>query len=110
MSQNWTKARLRKDDASVVLPLSFLTKYAAESFTTTFIDLRAVQSTTHHKIADDNGGQEEGNARDIAHVHAVPHGLNPFSAEHPEHDHKAVHKVREVPARQVTIREAVLVI
>jgi len=67
-------------------------------------------SITHHKIADDNGGQEEGNARDIAHVHAVPHGLDPFSTEHPEHDHEAVHKVGEVPARQIAIREAVLVI
>lgn len=65
---------------------------------------------TYHKIADDNGSQEERNAGDIAHVHAVPHGLNPLAAEHSEHDHKAVHKVCEVPARQITIRKTIFVI
>lgn len=44
--------------------------------------LSNVSSTvdTYHKIADDNGGQEERNAGDIAHVHAVPHGLDPLAA------------------------------
>lgn len=65
---------------------------------------------THHKIADDNGGQEEGYTRHIAHVHTVPHGLDPFAAQHPEHDHKAVHEIGEVPPGQVSIREAILVI
>lgn len=38
------------------------------------------QRYTYHKIADDNGGQEEWNTGDVAHVHAVPHGLDPFAA------------------------------
>lgn len=72
--------------------------------------LQHINYRTYHKIADDNGGQEEWYAGDVAHVHAVPHGLDPLSAQHSEHDHEAVHEVGEVPARQITIRKAILVI
>ena len=32
---------------------------------------------------------------------AVPHGLDPLSAQHPEHDHERVEEILEVPQRDL---------
>lgn len=53
------------------------------------------------QVSDEDGGQEVGDARRPGDVDAVPHGLDPLSAEHPEDDHEAVHEVGEVPAGHV---------
>ena len=47
----------------------------------------------YHKISDDHGEEEEGHAWPAHHPHAVPHGFNPFSAQHAEYDHKRVHEI-----------------
>ena len=52
----------------------------------------------HDQIADDDRGQEKWHADLRGHPHAVPHGLDPLAAQHPEHDHEAVHEVDKVPA------------
>ena len=51
------------------------------------------------KIANEDGGEEVGDARRPRNVHAVPHGFYPFPTKYPEHYHKAVHKVCKVPPR-----------
>lgn len=65
---------------------------------------------SYHKITNDDGSQEEGYTRDISHQHTVPHTLNPFSAQYSEHNHEAVHEIREVPSWEVPVRETVYVI
>lgn len=44
--------------------------------------------TTYDQVADDNCGKEEGDAGDVPDIHAVPHGLDPFSAQNTEHNHE----------------------
>ena len=76
--------------------------------------LIAVRTSTHiretwkqqseEKIEDDeiphqDGGHEVGDAGLAADEDAVPHGFYPLPAQHSEHDHEAVHEVREVPPR-----------
>ena len=56
---------------------------------------------SYHEVADDDGGEEEGDADLGGDPHAVPHGLDPLPAEHAEHDHEAVHEVGEVPPGHV---------
>lgn len=41
------------------------------------------------QVRDEYGGQEVGDARRAGDVHAVPHGLDPLTAQDPEHDHDA---------------------
>lgn len=53
--------------------------------------------TTYHQISDDHCQQEERNAYVTSAMNAVPHGLDPLSAQHSKHDHEWVEKVREVP-------------
>lgn len=65
---------------------------------------------TNHKVTNNNGGQEEGYTGHVAHKHTVPHTLNPFSTKYSEDNHETVHKVREVPSRQVAVREAVYIV
>jgi len=60
---------------------------------------------TYNQVTDDDGGQEERYAGDVADQHAVPHGLDPFSAQDAENDHKGVHEIGEIPSGQVAIRE-----
>lgn len=55
-------------------------------------------SHTYDQVTNDDRGQEERYARDIAHEHTVPHRLDPFSAQHTENDHERVHEVGEVPS------------
>ena len=55
--------------------------------------------SSHHKVADDDGGEEEGDADVGGDEHAVPHGLDPLAAQHAEDDHEAVHEVDEAPPR-----------
>ena len=45
---------------------------------------------------------EVGDAGLAAHEDAVPHRLDPLSAQHTEDNHEAVHEVREVPPRHGT--------
>lgn len=61
------------------------------------------QGGTYDQVSDDDSGQEEGDARPVADQHAVPHTLDPLSAQHPEHDHERVHEIYEVPARQLAV-------
>lgn len=58
---------------------------------------------THHQVADDDSGQEERDTGPVADQHAVPHTLDPLSAQHSEHDHEGVHEIYEVPARQLAV-------
>ena len=41
------------------------------------------------QVGDEDGGQEVGDASRARQVHAVPHGLDPLAAQHPEHNHDA---------------------
>lgn len=66
--------------------------------------------STYNQVTDDYGGQEERYARDVADKHAIPHRLDPLSAQYSEHDHKGVHEVGKVPSGQVAVREAVDVV
>jgi len=43
-----------------------------------------VELKTYHQVSYDDGGQEEGDADLGGDDHAVPHGLDPLSAEDPE--------------------------
>lgn len=54
---------------------------------------------THHQVGNDDGAQEERHAGGVAHLQTVPHGLDPLSAQHAEHNHDAVHEVCEIPPR-----------
>lgn len=65
---------------------------------------------TYDQVADNNSGKEKWNARPVSNVHAVPHGLNPFSTQHSKHDHKRVHEVGEIPPRQITIRKSAYIV
>ena len=40
------------------------------------------------EIGDEDGGQEVWNAGGSSHMHAVPHTLDPFSAQHSKHNHE----------------------
>lgn len=66
-----------------------------------------MRQNTYNQVSDDNSGQEERNAGDIADVHTVPHRLDPLPTQDSEHDHEGVHEVCEVPPWQLTAREAV---
>ena len=48
---------------------------------------------TYHQVADDDGGQEEGDAGRVVDQHAVPHGFDPLTAQDAGHDHERVHEV-----------------
>ena len=68
----------------------------------------AAEQQSQEEIEDDqishqNGGQKVGHAGGPGDVHAVPHGLDPLSAQHPEDDHETVHEVGEVPAGQLAV-------
>lgn len=65
---------------------------------------------TYDQVTDDDGSQEEWYTGDVADQHAVPHGLDPLSAQHSENDHKRMHEVGKVPSGHVTVREVVDVI
>ncbi len=43
-----------------------------------------MELNTYHQVSYDDGGQEEGDADLGGDDHAVPHGLDPLSAEDPE--------------------------
>lgn len=65
---------------------------------------------SYHQISNDDRGEEERNARRIAHQHAIPHGFDPFAAQHAEHNHERVHEIRKVPPGQLLVRESIHVI
>ena len=65
---------------------------------------------TYNQVSDDHSGEEEWNTDLACHPHAVPHGLDPLSTQHSEHDHEAVHEVDEVPARHDLAREPVHIV
>lgn len=65
---------------------------------------------TYDQVTDDYGGQEERYARHVADEHAIPHGLDPLSAQYPENDHERVHEIGEVPSGHVAVREVVDVV
>ncbi len=76
---------------------------------------RAIRCNTntlnaYHQVSYDDSGQEEWDAHLGGDPHAVPHGLDPFSTEHPENDHEAVHEVHKVPARKFLSRKKVDVV
>lgn len=54
---------------------------------------------THHKISDNHDEQEEGYTESAGYIHAVPHGLYPFSTQNSEHYHERMQKIVEVPTR-----------
>ena len=59
---------------------------------------------THHQVADDHDHEEDGEAHGLAgHLHAVPHGLDPFPAQDAEDDEEGVEEVVHVPAGQVAV-------
>lgn len=65
---------------------------------------------TYDQVTDDYGGQEERYARHVADEHAIPHGLDPLSAQYPENDHERMHEIGEVPSGHVAVREVVDVV
>ena len=66
--------------------------------------------STHDEVSDDDCGEEERDADLRGDPHAVPHGLDPLPAEHPEDDHEAVHEVHKVPTRELLLAEQVHVV
>lgn len=59
---------------------------------------------THHKVSDDHDEHEDENAQRLtSNLHAVPHGLYPLAAQHPEDDEEGVKEVFHVPARKNTV-------
>lgn len=62
------------------------------------ISIKGVVKRTYNQITDDDGGQKERYARNVAHKHTVPHRLDPFSAEYTKDDHERMHKVGEIPS------------
>lgn len=65
---------------------------------------------TYDQVTDDDGSQEEWYTGDVADQHAIPHRLDPLSAQHSENDHKRMHEVGKVPSGHITVREVVDVI
>lgn len=68
------------------------------------------KNSTYDQVSDDDSGEEKWNAGNISYKHAVPHGFDPFSAQHSEHDHERVHEIREIPPWHVSIRKSVSVV
>ena len=65
---------------------------------------------THHQVPDDDSCEEEGYADLAGDPHAVPHGLYPLPAQHPEHYHEAVHEVCKVPPGNFLVSKPLIVI
>lgn len=76
----------------------------------TYIAGKISAFVTYDQVTDDDGSQEEWYTGDVADQHAVPHRLDPLSAQHSENDHKRMHEVGKVPSGHVTVREVVDVI
>lgn len=62
---------------------------------------------TYDQIANDDRGQKERDASGITDQHAVPHGLDPFTAQDSEYNHERVHEIGEIPSRQLLVGESV---
>ena len=67
----------------------------------------ATEQQGQKEIEDDQVSHQDGSQKvwdtcGPGDVHAVPHGLDPLSTEYSEHNHEAVHEVREVPPRHGT--------
>ena len=61
--------------------------------------------STYHQVPDDHDHHEDGEAHgDARHLHAVPHGLDPLPAQHPEDDEERVEEVCHVPAWELAVR------
>jgi len=57
---------------------------------------------TYHQVTDDHDHHEDEETHALTRdLHAVPHGLNPFTAQHPEDDQEGVEEVVHVPAGQL---------
>ena len=78
-------------------------------------DRQIILIHSYHQIPDDHDEHEHQDAERLSsHLHTIPHGLDPFAAQHPEHDQEGVEEVLHVPARQLTVKRdlahAVLVV
>lgn len=74
-----------------------------------------MNTLTHHQIPNDHDHHEDDEAHARAgHLHAVPHGLDPFTAQDTKDNEEGVEKVVHVPARQLALvgdlADAVLVV
>lgn len=59
---------------------------------------------SYHKISDDHNHHEDDQTHGLTcHLHAVPHGLNPLSTQHPENNEERVKEVVHVPPWQLTV-------
>ena len=59
---------------------------------------------THHQVSNDHDQHEDEDAEWLARdLHAVPHGLNPLAAQHPEDNEEGVEEVLHVPARKSAV-------
>ena len=59
------------------------------------------RTVAYHEIADDHGEKEERNADRSVAPDAVPHRLDPFSAENAENDHERMKEITEVPTWEI---------
>ena len=56
---------------------------------------------SYHEVANNDCGEEEGDADVGGDEHAVPHGLYPLSTKDSKHNHETVHEVGKVPSGQI---------
>lgn len=62
------------------------------------------QVGTHHQVSDDHDQHEDEDAERLpCDLHAVPHGLYPLAAQHPEDDEERVEEVLHVPTRKSAV-------
>lgn len=63
-----------------------------------------MNTLTHHQIPNDHDHHEDDEAHARAgHLHAVPHGLDPFTAQDTKDNEEGVEKVVHVPAWQFAV-------
>lgn len=59
---------------------------------------------SYHQISNDHDHHKDDETHRLScYLHAVPHGLYPLSAQHPEHNEEGVKEIVHVPAGQLTV-------
>lgn len=68
------------------------------------VEGKEYEDLTHHQVSNDHDQHEDEDTKWLPrHLHAVPHGLNPLAAQHPEDDEEGMEKVLHVPARKTAV-------
>ena len=57
----------------------------------------------YHQLANNHGYKKKWHTSPPGYILAHPHALDPFTAQHSEHDHERVEKGDKTPARQFTV-------